>query len=1012
MNNMTPPWFRLVCFPLAAALALFTPPALSVAKAADATTLTGQVSNAATGAYLEGAVVDIDGTGETTLTDRQGRFWFSDLSPGLKTIVVSYSGLDTRRIPVTAGGPRTIQDVALTSEIYKLDKFTVAGEREGTARSEALRRAAPNVMNIISADTFGNRADANIANLLENVAGISANYNDLEARQVSIRGVDPNMNSVSMDGQQMASSAGNANRNFLFDQMGLGNIESIEVTKSATPDMEGASVGGGINLVTKSAFDRAGGRHITYSTGFTTQRTFHAYSPKWKQPVEGYGPFLNFQYLDVLGAKRNLGVAFTVALTNFELAHNKSVYSYVNDPNPDVPSAITNWTRRPWSVNRTKYLTGVKLDYRWSEYTTITAGLTYNYSHILNSNPGAILSSPATFATVDAAGNRTGGGTIAPGSTGDFTRIFPATNTLMTLNDFRQPLYAQTVVFQPSVRHRFNGLNINYSFSYSDSINARDNPEQLAGNTFATLANIGWTIDRTKDVTWPTLVQTAGPSMYNLDNYNAVRFEDTINDFKSRIISGKLDVRKDLALRFPVYLKSGLSFQEEARRNRQDVRRWNYVGPDGIMGTPDDSRDLGQFLDTSDPRNDYEDFVKPHTDAGGSVPFPNSYGVARHVERNPTMWRLDAAPSLQSTLLSRRNLTESISAAYLMGNVRVGPAGLLTGVRVEETRDEGDGPLTYIDPVERARRAAWVGTVTPEESLRRVRAQYGGRQTNSGKYRTVLPSVHLRYEPIKGLLSRASWSTGIGRPAFGSIIPLDTIVDETARITRNNPNLRPQKVHSYDFVIDYYFKGQGSVTAGVFRKDISSYIFTDTYIVEAGADNGFDGDYVGYTVSTQSNRGSAKIQGLELSYQQQLNFLPGWLKGFGVHATFTKLETRGDYGGTTVVTASALAGFVPESGSFGLTYRGHGLELRLQGVFYGEHVLAANTNPVLVQYRRSRSILNWKSKYNFSRKYSIFLDVDNFTSEPSIVGYIGFKNRQNNWYSFDPRIQVGLSGTF
>jgi len=347
-----------------------------------------------------------------------------------------------------------------------------------------------------------------------------------------------------------------------------------------------------------------------------------------------------------------------------------------------------------------------------------------------------------------------------------------------------------------------------------------------------------------------------------------------------------------------------------------------------------------------------------------------------------------------------------------MGNVRVGPAGLLTGVRVEETRDEGDGPLTYIDPVERARRAAWVGTVTPEESLRRVRAQYGGRQTNSGKYRTVLPSVHLRYEPIKGLLSRASWSTGIGRPAFGSIIPLDTIVDETARITRNNPNLRPQKVHSYDFVIDYYFKGQGSVTAGVFRKDISSYIFTDTYIVEAGADNGFDGDYVGYTVSTQSNRGSAKIQGLELSYQQQLNFLPGWLKGFGVHATFTKLETRGDYGGTTVVTASALAGFVPESGSFGLTYRGHGLELRLQGVFYGEHVLAANTNPVLVQYRRSRSILNWKSKYNFSRKYSIFLDVDNFTSEPSIVGYIGFKNRQNNWYSFDPRIQVGLSGTF
>lgn len=52
---------------------------------------------------------------------------------------------------------------------------------------------------------------------------------------------------------------------------------------------------------------------------------------------------------------------------------------------------------------------------------------------------------------------------------------------------------------------------------------------------------------------------------------------------------------------------------------------------------------------------------------------------------------------------------------------------------------------------------------------------------------------------------------------------------------------------------------------------------------------------------------------------------------------------------------------------------------------------------VLVQYRRSRVIRNWKSKCNFSRKLSMFLDVDNFTSTPSIVGNIGFKERQKNW---------------
>ncbi|MBI4626905.1 MAG: TonB-dependent receptor [Verrucomicrobia bacterium] len=1000
-------------FLVAVTLAVLIRSASAAAAGPETGSITGQIQNAATGSYLQGAVVAVDGTTRTAITDREGRYRLSGLSSGAAILVVSFSGLDPQRIPIGIGsdGP-AVRDVALTSEIYKLDKFIVAGDREGTARSEALRRQAPNVVNIISADTFGNRADANIANLLENVAGISAIYNDLEARQISIRGIDGNLNSVSMDGQQMASSAGNTARNFLFDQMGVGNVESIEVTKAATPDMEGASVGGGINLVTKSAFDRSGGRQITYSAGLTTQPTFHAYSPKWKEPIAGYGPFFNFQYLDVLGAKRNVGIAVTAAWTNFQLTHTKSAFSYgFNNPNP-VPTPITNYTRRPWSVNRTKFLTGVKLDYRWSESTTVSAGLTYNYSHILNSNPGAILSNPATFATVDASGNRTGGGQVAPNSTGEFTRVFPAANTTMTLNDFRQPLYAQTLVFQPLVRHRLDRLNITYGLSYSDSLNNRDQPSRISGNTFATLSNIGWTIDRSKDATWPAVTQTAGPDMYNLNNYTTLRLDDTANDFKSRIFNAKLDVKKDFAFPLPTYVKTGLSFQEESRKLRQVFRRWFYTGPDGVLGNADDNRDLAQFRDTIDPRNSDSDFRKYQTDLGGAIPYPNSYAVARHIEQNPRLWSEDLPFGLQSSLLSRRQLVERISAAYILGHLRFGRASVLGGMRVEETRDEGEGPLTYISPEERARRAAWAGTVTPEENLRRVNAQYGGRQSNKGLYRNVLPSVHLRYEPIARLVTRASWATGIGRPAFGTIIPSDTVVDETARVTRNNPNLKPQFVHSYDLVADYYFKSQGSISAGAFRKNIGDYIYTETSIIGSGRDNGFQGEYAGYTLTTQANRGTATVEGLEFSYQQQLTFLPGWSKGFGVHATFTKLKTEGNYGGTTNVTSSSLAGFVPESGSLGLSYRGYGFELRLQAVAYGGHVLAANANPVLVQYRRSRMIWNWKSKYNFSRKLSVFLDVDNFTSAPSVETYIGFKERQNNWYTFDPRIQVGIGGQF
>jgi outer membrane receptor protein involved in Fe transport len=108
-------------------------------------------------------------------------------------------------------------------------------------------------------------------------------------RQVSIRGVGSALNSVTMDGQQVASaqSAGTG-RQFEFEQASLGNIETIEVTKAPTPDMDGASIGGSVNLVTKSAFDRAPGRIFNYTVA--SSRSSTAPTRNLKQPVADMVP--------------------------------------------------------------------------------------------------------------------------------------------------------------------------------------------------------------------------------------------------------------------------------------------------------------------------------------------------------------------------------------------------------------------------------------------------------------------------------------------------------------------------------------------------------------------------------------------------------------------------------------------------------------------------------------------------------------------------------------------------
>lgn len=98
-------------------------------------TLSGTVTNAATGRNLEGARVVLQDTGRQVLTDSDGMYRFTNVAPGSVTLSVSYTGLDPVAIPVqvVAGSPNR-HDVGLTAEIYRMSAFTVSGEREGKRR--------------------------------------------------------------------------------------------------------------------------------------------------------------------------------------------------------------------------------------------------------------------------------------------------------------------------------------------------------------------------------------------------------------------------------------------------------------------------------------------------------------------------------------------------------------------------------------------------------------------------------------------------------------------------------------------------------------------------------------------------------------------------------------------------------------------------------------------------------------------------------------------------------------
>jgi TonB-dependent receptor len=337
----------------------------------------------------------------------------------------------------------------------------------------------------------------------------------------------------------------------------------------------------------------------------------------------------------------------------------------------------------------------------------------------------------------------------------------------------------------------------------------------------------------------------------------------------------------------------------------------------------------------------------------------------------------------------------------------LGRLNILSGIRVEETQVSGTGNVQEITPEEAARRAAWVGTVTPDEQRRRTIAEFGNSKTNKGEYRNVFPSVHFRYDVTNKMVARASYSTGIGRPTFGNLVPRESVNHETQRVSGNNPSLRPQYADNFDLSLEYYYEPAGMVSVGAFSKEINDFLLrVDGLTIGAGPNNGFNGEYAGYELNTWSNGGAARVRGMEVAYQQQFSFLPGFWKGFGFFGNYTWLESEGDFAN------SGVPGFAPQNGTAGLTYTNYGWQLRLIGTYTAENPGGLSDDPSQQTINLARWNVDLNASYKVNRWLTVFCDVRNLTDEHRGNSYKFIPARQFQFQRFSTEITFGVNGRF
>ena len=232
--------------------------ALSLSSAAlsvNAGEIAGQLTNDDNSRVFAGAQITLKELNLVTESRRDGTFRFPSLPAGAYTLQVSYLGAQpvTEVVNVTETGIVS-PVIALSDNGKAIADILVKGQRSGQASAINQQRVSDRISSIVSADAIGQFPDQNAAEALQRLPGLSIERDQGEGRFVGIRGIDPNLNNVTINGLNIPSPEAGV-RSVALDVIPSELIQTLEVSKSVTADMDGDAIGGAIEVKSVSAFD-------------------------------------------------------------------------------------------------------------------------------------------------------------------------------------------------------------------------------------------------------------------------------------------------------------------------------------------------------------------------------------------------------------------------------------------------------------------------------------------------------------------------------------------------------------------------------------------------------------------------------------------------------------------------------------------------------------------------------------------------------------------------------------
>lgn len=537
--------------------------------------------------------------------------------------------------------------------------------------------------------------------------------------------------------------------------------------------------------------------------------------------------------------------------------------------------------------------------------------------------------------------------------------------------DYRRLEDQRAMTYSLNGDHQFGNLELNWMAGYAKASEERPNERYIRFQASNFLINYD-----------PSNTEFPGIGMVNPTDAASFKFNELTEEYQ---YTEDIDrtFKADFTLPYAdagSYLKFGGSVKSKDKSRENNF--FEYSPTDAYEASVATMAATGAVIDKTLENYEAGDYA--------SGVFASTKYLGELNLKNSSNWEESDLP--EEYLAGNFDATETVTSAYAMTNVQVNDQlSVIAGLRLEATTIDYTGNQLVFDA----------------DGDYDANASRLGLQ-NSQNYSNVLPGLHARFLVDENTVIRVAWTNTIARPNYYDLVPYRQVNIEDMELAAGNPELKPTTSMNFDVMAERYLSNVGLISGGVFFKQINdfAYVFVDRDYSEGGTV---------YDKFFQPRNGDgASLFGAELAVQRQLDFLPGFLRNFGVYANYTYVSTTADgirNADGEVRNDVDLPGTAENTVNLSLSYETAKFSSRISYNFTSNYIDELGDEAQYDRYYDDQTFVDANASYKFTPKLRFFMEANNLTNQP--LRYFQGERRfmmQEEYYSV--RFNAGVKFDF